>query len=105
MNNFDYNGVSRRALIAVNQEYDQATGGKLSDFYTAKDKTEYIEPIRLIEKMTVKVDSVAAHISGRKAPIMNALSKRVDSAFNSMVDTVVTEFDKREAAFTDPENL
>lgn len=105
MNNFDYNGVSRRALIAVNQEFDQASGGKLSDFYTEKNKTEYIEPIRIIEKMTVKVDNVTAHISSRKGPIVHALSKRVDSAFNSMVDTIVTEFDKREAAFTDPENL
>lgn len=98
--NFDYNGVSRRALIRVNQEFDDVTGGQLSEFYTEKNKTEYIEPIRFIEKATVKVDNVTAHISSRKGPIMNAISKKVDKAFDNVMDGVVDTFDKYESDFT-----
>lgn len=101
MTNYDYNGVSRRALIRVNEEYDEATDGQLSKFYAEKEKTEYIEPIRFVEKATVKVDSVVDHISSRKGPIMKAISKKVDNAFDNVMNSVVDSFDKYESDFTE----
>lgn len=84
----EYQDLSRRALIALNKDYDADNNQKLKGYFDKVDPEKHYEGIRPIESMTDKVDQIASTITENGGAIKKAALDAATSTLDKVIDTV-----------------
>ena len=79
----NYNDISRRGLIELNNDFDKKSDNALYNFLNNSEK-DY-EEIRPYERVAEKLDEVTEAIQAKGGIISNAMVDRVNHIFDNMV--------------------
>ena len=89
-----YEDLSRRALIKLGKDYDQASDAALLQYLT-NHNGEY-EGIRPVEKAIARVDQVKDTISGSTSIVKKTLAREADRVLDTVINTLAEVADKTE---------
>ena len=96
----NYNEISRRGLIRMSHEYDQASNNALKEFL---NEHEY-ESIRPFEQIAQRADEVSAILSEKTDEVSKSMSDRVNSVFDSIVKALTDEVDRCESVLDEQDD-
>jgi len=82
----NYEDLSRRALIALNHDYDRDNDDQLLGYFHEKDPNKQYESIRTVESVTVKVDGIVDTVKNNSECIKNIAANAVENALDKAGD-------------------
>lgn len=82
----NYTDLSRRALIKLNQDFDQENDASLLQYLTENDKK--YEGIRPMESVIDRADQIKETLSGSKNSIKDMLSEQADKVLDSVIKSL-----------------
>ena len=97
-----YNELSRRGLIKLNNDFDHANNNALHEFLNGA--SESYEEIRPFEQIAQRADILYDTLKDRGDAISKSMLDRVDHVFDSIVESLVGEVDRCEAVLDEQED-
>ena len=85
----NYNELSRRGLIKLNNEFDIAHNNELKEFLN--NSIDGYEGIRPHEQMIEKLDETTEKVKIQGGVVSSAVIKRIDKVFDRMMDKLQEE--------------
>lgn len=82
----NYKDLSRRGLIKLNSDFDEANNNQLHDFLS--DNEANYEGVRPVEKIIETCDSIRDSISGSGSLIKQGILKSVDSVLDTALNSI-----------------
>ena len=107
----DYNNISRRGLIKLNGDFDEANDGKLQEFLNGKGEGSYEEVKRyerVFEKLQGSIDTAKAVSDTVSTMAVERAEKIIDKITSSVLDEVdrIQEiFDEKKDDQAYPDNV
>lgn len=98
----NYNDLSRRGLIKLNNDFDKTHNNDLHNFLN--NSTNEYEGIRPIESIVDRMDEVGATIHGKGDIISKTMMDRVNHVFDSVITSLTEELDRCENIFQEQED-
>ena len=88
----NYNELSRRGLIKLNNDFDIANDNALKEFLNSS--SEGYEAIRPHEQMIEKMDETIDRVKIQGGIVSSALVKRMDKVFDRLMDKISDEVNR-----------
>ena len=88
----NYNELSRRGLIKLNNDFDIANDNALKEFLNSS--SEGYEGIRPHEQMIEKMDETIDRVKIQGGIVSSALVKRMDKVFDRLMDKISDEVNR-----------
>lgn len=89
-----YEDLSRRALIKLGKDFDDANDAALMKYLSENE--DMYENIRFAEKVICKADNIVESFRGMRPAVKNIIQKHGEKVIDAVIDSVITVSDDAE---------
>lgn len=98
----NYNDISRRGLIKLNNDYDKANDNALHNFLN--ENNALYEHIRPFEQIAERLDGISETLKDKGDSVSNAMMDRVEHVFDSLVQSMTDEIQRCDSVIDECED-
>lgn len=84
----NYEDLSRRALMALNKDYDNDNDGKLMSYFAEVDPERQYEGIRPIESVVDRIDQITDTVKENGGALKEAAIKAAEGTLDKVINTL-----------------
>lgn len=84
----NYEDLSRRALVALNKDYDNDNDGKLMGYFAEVDPERQYEGIRPIESVVDRIDQITDTVKENGGALKEAAIKAAEGTLDKVINTL-----------------